>query len=178
VRAFAERARRALTESEADGIRSDLETAAQADELEPRVRLALSDEWLAQRAYDRAAALLAAADSLAPDSLTDYYVDPGDWTAALFAQHASTRSRPARTSVARNWPGAVLARLQDRPLRQQVSASLRRAVRAAGDLTAAHRVLDDEFRRRPKPCEPPPPSRSRRPSSRRSSPPLRTSPIA
>ncbi len=143
VRTLAERARRPLSESEIGAARQDLEEAEKLGLADPRVRLALSEEWMSHGAYDRAAAQLEGAAKIDPESLTEFYVDPGDWVTALFAN----RSKLALLTGARD-EGAQLAqdtldRLKDRPQRQQVLPLALELFVAGQRMPAAHQALEE-----------------------------------
>ncbi len=68
--------------------RADLEKAEAAKSSDPRVPLALSEEWMAHRQLDRAAAQLAVADGLNDRTISSYFVDTVSWTTAKFSQRA------------------------------------------------------------------------------------------
>jgi Tfp pilus assembly protein PilF len=72
LRTLAERARRPLNEADVATARRDLEEAANSNSPDPRVWLALSEEWLAQGASDHAAAQLESASQVDPESLTEF----------------------------------------------------------------------------------------------------------
>jgi len=66
--------------------RADLEAA---DALEPsdlRIRLVLSEEWMAFGQLDRAAGEIQAVANVDDETITEYFLDPNDWVAAKFIQ--------------------------------------------------------------------------------------------
>jgi len=143
VRTLSERARRPLSEADAVAIRRDLEEGEKPVSPDPRVRLALSEEWMAQGAYERAAAQLESAGQIDPESLTEFYVDPGDWVAALFGQKAKlallTRAQEQGGQLAQD----TLDRFKDRPQRAQILPLALELFVVARRMPDAHQALDE-----------------------------------
>ncbi len=119
-RTLADRTRRPLSAADAQAARDDLEQAEKLPLPDPRARLALAEEWLAHREYDRAAVVLEAAGKLDPESLTDVFVDPADWMVALFAQNAKLALLTAQRERGVQLAQEALERLRGRPQRTQV----------------------------------------------------------
>lgn len=121
--------------------RRDLEAAEGLTLNDPRLHLALCEEWLTHREYERARAQLETARGQSQESLEPFVVDPDDWTAACFrlgARLALLTSDPAGGQLARD----ILARLADRPQRVDVLPQVVELLLAANALDEARAALD------------------------------------
>ena len=143
-RGLAERARRELSAADRTAIAEDLQAAEELDLSDPRARLGLIGEWIAQRAFDRAAAQLDAARQLDPETSTGYFVDPQDWAVGLFrlaAAHALvTGAREEGVALAEG----MLERLRERPQRVDLLPLVIELL-VAGGRTAEARERLSEF---------------------------------
>jgi len=114
--------------------RADLERADQLEITDPRLRLLLSEEWLALDDLPRARAQLKLAEAVDPESLRDLIIDPSDWIAARFGQAArlALATHPCDTCV----PLAqqVLDQLGDSRQRLQVLPLVIQLMIAGGQL--------------------------------------------
>ena len=123
--------------------REDLERAEQLAELEPPVRLMLSEQWMILRQFDRAAAQLQAAKQADWAALERFFVDPADWRAAVFIQEAKLAllTEDVAGGVART--GSTLAELEGRPQRAAILPIAVELYVAGGHAAEAQRCLDE-----------------------------------
>lgn len=123
--------------------RDDLERAERLAALDPPVRLMLSEQWLVLREFDRAATQLQAAKQADWAALERHFVDPADWTAAVFIQEAKlallTGDVAGGTALATN----TLAELEGRPQRAAVLPIAVELYVAGGYVAEARQCLDD-----------------------------------
>ncbi len=117
--------------------RADLERAEQLEIADPRLRLLLSDEWLALEELPRARTQLQLTESVDAESLRDLIVDPADWVAARFVQAArlALATHPCDTCAA--LAQQVLAQLGDSRQRLQVLPLVIQLQIAGGQLETA-----------------------------------------
>lgn len=126
-----------------EAARQDLEQAERADLRDPRLRLALAKAWLALNEWDRAAAQLAATESIDPLVLEQYVVDPSSWVAERFQiagvlalAHGDPAQRKALVTQ-------VLKDLDGRPQRLGVLPLCAELLVAAADLDQARAVVKE-----------------------------------
>jgi tetratricopeptide (TPR) repeat protein len=119
-RLLAQRARRAVSAADQQAGAADLTAAEQLQLTDPRVRLMLAEEWLAQRAFDQAAAQLDAAARVDPELLADYVVDPSDWVLARFKVAAALTLLEGAGEDGVRLARETLDQLQDRSQRVEV----------------------------------------------------------
>jgi hypothetical protein len=108
------------------------------------VQLILAEEWLAQSAFDQAAAQLDAAARVAPETLADHVVDPSDWILARFTPVAKLAQLEGAGADGVRLPQETLEQLKDR---HQCLEAWPTAVEllAAGGLPAEARAQLDAF---------------------------------
>jgi Tfp pilus assembly protein PilF len=80
-------------ETDLAAARKDLERAAALKPADPRIRLALSEEWMEHGEYDRATADLDAVADVDAAALREYFLDPDDWQVLIFGQAAELAIR-------------------------------------------------------------------------------------
>jgi len=102
--------------------RADLEKAAavSAGNSDPRVLLALSEEWMAHGRFDLATAQLAAADRLDDRAVGSRFVDPDAWTASKFALRAKLIRLSGDAAQASALADDMLAKLEKSPQRLMI----------------------------------------------------------
>ncbi len=132
-------------DAEAQGrlAREDLERAEALGTLEPRVRLLLSEQWLALQEYDRAAAQLEAARNATWAELEPFLVDPADWSVALFVQNAKLALLTGDIAGGVALTERILEELGDRPQRAGVLPIAVELFVAGGRSHEARQCLED-----------------------------------
>jgi len=123
--------------------RTDLEKAEALGEIEPPTRLLLSEVWMSLREYERAARQLELADSADWATLENYFVDPADWTAALFVQQAKLALLTGRITDGVALAEKVLNTLEEQPQRVAAIPLAIELLVADGRAAEAHHWLDD-----------------------------------
>lgn len=133
----------AETAAQTAAARDDLERAEQLVELDPPVRLMLSEQWMMLREFDRAAAQLQAAKQAEWAALERFFVDPADWTAAVFIQEAKLAllTEDVAGGVAR--ARSTLAELEGRPQRAAILPIAIELYVAGGHVAEARPCLDE-----------------------------------
>lgn len=96
-------------------IDADLEAAGARQQSDARVPLMLAEEWLQRRDWARAAAALAAADQVAPEVVSENFLDPGDWYLARFRIGALLCLRSGDVAEGQRRAEAAAEALKGRP---------------------------------------------------------------
>lgn len=123
--------------------RKDLEQAEDLGTQDPRVRLALSKEWMNCGELDRAAAQLETAASLGPDALSEYFPDLGIWVAARFLQAAELAMLRGEAAKGASLADETLGTLKERWHRVRVLPQAVRVYVAAGRASDGRRCLNE-----------------------------------
>lgn len=133
----------AAAEAPRAAARDDLQRAEQLAELEPPVRLMLSEQWMMLREFDRAAAQLQAAKQAEWAALERFFVDPADWTAAVFIQEAKLALLTDDVAGGVALANKTLAELEGRPQRAALLPIAVELYVAAGRGADARLCLED-----------------------------------
>lgn len=123
--------------------RQDLEAADAQTTDDARLLLMLGVEWLTQGDLDRAAAILAALDRLAPEKIEQSFADTGDWTVARFAFALELATRRQQTVEMVSLADAALTVPLEKGQRVRVLPSAIRVYVGAGRVADARRCLDE-----------------------------------
>lgn len=123
--------------------REDLQRAEQLAEPDPPVRLMLSEQWMMLREFDRAAAQLQAAKQAEWAALERFFVDPADWTAAVFIQEAKLALLTDDVAGGVTRARSTLAELEGRPQRAAVLPIAVELYVAGRQVAAARQYLDE-----------------------------------
>jgi len=142
-RLLSNRIRRDATEAELARAKEDLETAEQLQTRDPRVPLALAQEWTNHREFDRAAAQLDIAEHFAPEAIAGRFVDPADWTVQWFILKATLCLLSEKREEGVGLAESVLGTLGDRPQRTLVLPAAVELFLAGDRVDEARASLDE-----------------------------------
>lgn len=124
-------------------IRADLTHADIHSSTDPRVHLAMCEEWLVLGELERAAAQLAATDAISPDALDGYFLDPADWTAVRFIHAADLALRRGTAAMDVELADAALTKLTERRQRLRILPAAVELYAAAGQVARATEYLEE-----------------------------------
>jgi len=125
-------------------VREDLERAERLAYLEPPVQLLLSEQWVQLGEYERAAAQLDAAEKAQWAELEAHFVDPAEWTAALFIQRAKLALLRGEVDSGVALAEKTLEQLREHPQRSAV-IPVAIELLAAGKRTKEARVWLEDY---------------------------------
>ncbi len=123
--------------------RKDLEAADDLGTEDPRIRLFLGAEWMANGELDRAAAELQAAESLPQETLEKSFFDIQEWNVAKFSFALELAIRKGTAMEGAPLADEALAVLTEKRHRAQVLPSAIQLYVAAGKAPEARRCLDE-----------------------------------
>ena len=124
-------------------LRADLIQAATNPDPDPHVMLAVCEEWLALGELDKADAALTATETIDPEALERYYLDPSDWLAARFVLAADLALRRGVTADDGRLADEALAKLTERRQRGRVLPAAVELLAAAGLVDRATACLKE-----------------------------------
>jgi tetratricopeptide (TPR) repeat protein len=125
----------------AERARNDLQRADDLGPTDPRVRLLLSQEWMAHGEFDRATAEITGTEKLTPDELQKYFLRAADWETLRFTQMVELALRRGEPQQALPMVNDMLAIKADRLGRLAILPSAIELFAAAGHLEQADRYL-------------------------------------
>ncbi|MCH8805999.1 MAG: tetratricopeptide repeat protein [Planctomycetes bacterium] len=121
----------------------DLERATALGSDDPRLHLALSQEWMQIDETERAGTALAAVEQVDPAALKEYFINPGDWQVLKFLVTAELGLRTGQVARAIALGDEILGAATNPGRQLGILPWTIKLSAAAGDLEAARRQLSD-----------------------------------
>ena len=126
-----------------EAARKDLETADNLKTEDPRIRIFLTTEWIAQGEYDRAEAEIQAVDNLPQEKMQEYFFDTKGWTVVRFLLVSELSIRRGDVTDAASLADETLSELTENRHRVQVLPSAVSLYVFTGKVQQARNCLDE-----------------------------------